>query len=117
MGHQVDYVPSARSAVWSEGKRGSIEVCSIQSPDIYFRFSCFLGLTLDLIISALGALCSSRGTKFVSARSSKGQVMKAKYTQRLSLLGLLKVTSVVEHLFSSLSSNLQGKSCVLRRLP
>lgn len=60
--------------------------------------------------------------KFVSDGSSRahknwGQVMKAIYTQRVGLLGLLKVISVVEHLFSSLSSNLQGKSCILGRLP
>lgn len=43
--------------------------------------------------------------------------MKAKYTQRILFLGLLKAVSVAERLFSSLTSNLPGQSCVSRSLP
>lgn len=45
-------------------------------------------------------------------KSNLGQVVKTEYAHRVSLPGLLKAVSGVERLSSSLSSNLQGKSCV-----
>lgn len=48
-------------------------------------------------------------------KSNLGHVVKAKYVPRISI-SLLKAISVVEYLFSSLSSN-QGKCGVFQRLP